>query len=309
VLDNLLVEAAARAGAEIRQTFSVDGLVIEDGMVRGIQGRSSRGAQIVERARVVVGADGVNSLVARSVKAAKYNEVPAAEAMYYAYWSGLPTDEFQIYARENRAIAAVPTHDGLTVALVAWPIEEFEVNKRDIEGNYLKSFQVEPTFAERIRGATRESKIMGTPMDGFYRHSYGPGWALVGDAGYHKDACTAQGISDAFLDAELLTNALDDAFSSRHSYEEALAAYQEARDSRTLPMFELTCQLASFEPPPPETQHLLAAIHGNQQASEDFMSVLAGTMAVQDFFDPTNVARYVDSASAGTSSTAEAQPQ
>jgi flavin-dependent dehydrogenase len=294
VLDQILVDAAAEAGVEVRESFAVDGLIIEDGVVRGIRGRSKGGGPVVERAKVVIGADGVNSVIARAVKATAYNEVPALEALYLAYWSGLPTDgEFQLYNRGDRGFGAVPTNDGLTVALVAWPIEEFEANRRDLLGNYLAAFEAEPSFAERIQGATRESRVVGKVMHNFYRQSYGPGWALVGDAGYHKDAVTAQGISDAFRDAESLTDALDAAFSGRQQVERALAGYQEARDATTMPMFELTCQLASFDPPSPEEGQLFAAIAADRVASDDFVSTLAGTMLVQEFFDPANVERYL----------------
>jgi hypothetical protein len=207
-------------------------------------------------------------MVARAVGAPTYHEVPALEALYLAYWSDLPTDgEFQLYATGDRGFGAVPTNDGLTVALVAWPIEEFDANRQDLLGNYLAAFAAEPTLAERIAGATRESRVLGKVMHNFYRQSHGPGWALVGDAGYHKDAVTAQGISDAFRDAESLTVALDDAFSGRRPMDKGLAGYQEQRDQTTMPMFELTCQMANFEPPPPEEALIIGAIAADQRAS------------------------------------------
>jgi 2-polyprenyl-6-methoxyphenol hydroxylase-like FAD-dependent oxidoreductase len=187
----------------------------------------------------------------------------------------------------------VPTNDGLTVALVAWPIEVFEVNRRDLVGNYLKALETVSSLAERIQGATRESRVVGRVMHNFYRQSYGPGWALVGDAGYHKDAVTAQGISDAFRDAESVAGALDVAFSGQGPFERAMAGHQEARDATTVPMFELTCQLASFAPPTPEEGALFAAIAADHSASIDFVSTFAGTMPVQDFFDPGNLERYL----------------
>jgi flavin-dependent dehydrogenase len=295
VLDKLLVDAAADGGAEVRESFVVDDLLVEDGAVRGIRGHRRGGRPITERARVVIGADGVNSLVARAVGATTYNEVPAREALYLAYWSGLSTDgEFQLYAREDRGLAAVPTNDGLTVALAAWPIEEFEANRHDLLGNYLLAFQADPAFAERIRRARRESRVVGKVMHNFYRQSFGPGWALVGDAGYHKDAVTAQGISDAFRDAEALAVALDAALSGRRAYDAALADYQGFRDQTTMPMFELTCQMASFEPPSPEEAELFATVAADPSASEDFVSTLAGTMRVEEFFAPDNVQRYFD---------------
>ena len=296
VLDAILVEAAAEAGAEVRESFSVDDLIREDGVVRGIRGRRSGGARVEERARIVIGADGVNSTVARLAGAPRHDEVPALEALYLAYWSNLPTGgEFQLYSRGNRALAAIPTNDGLTVALAVWPIEEFDANRRDLAGNYERAFGAEPTFSARISGARRESRIVGSVMDNFYRVSHGPGWALAGDAGYHKDAVTAQGISDAFRDAEALAEAVDDALVGRRGWDEALSAREAARDESTRPMFELTCQLASFDPPPQETIDLFLAVAQDSAASDDFVSMLAGTMPVPAFFDPANLSRYARS--------------
>ncbi|MGH2794975.1 MAG: NAD(P)/FAD-dependent oxidoreductase [Actinomycetota bacterium] len=303
VLDNLLVEAAAQAGAQVREGFSVDSLVVEDGIVRGIRGRTKGGTEVVDHARVVIGADGVHSFVAEQTGASKYVVVPPTQAMYYSYWSGMPTDgEFQTYVRDDRAFVTVPTHDDLTVVLVGWPIDQFETNKADLESAYLRSFDRDDAFAQRVRSATRESRLVGTRMENFYRQSYGPGWALVGDAGYHKDANTAQGISDAFAEAESLADAMDDVFAERRTLDDALRAYQEGRDERTMPMFELTCQFASYEPPSEEDQALFGALAGNRDAMDDFMSMFAGSMPVQTFFDPANVGRYFEAAAANASS-------
>jgi 2-polyprenyl-6-methoxyphenol hydroxylase-like FAD-dependent oxidoreductase len=135
-------------------------------------------------------------------------------------------------------------------------------------------------------------------MQNFYRRSQGPGWALIGDAGYHKDAVTAQGMTDAFRDAELVANALDEAFMGRRSQDEALADHERARDGSTRPMFDLTCQMASHEPPSEEEAELFALIASREDASRDFMSVLAGTMPVESFFDAQNLGRYMSEAGA-----------
>ena len=111
---------------------------------------------------------------------------------------------FETYIRPHRGFAAAPTHDGLTLTVGGWPYAEFEANKKDVEGNFLKMFDLAPEFADRVRGAKREAPFAGAPVPNFFRKPYGPGWALVGDAGYNKDPITAQGISDAFRDAETL---------------------------------------------------------------------------------------------------------
>ena len=123
-------------------------------------------------------------------------------------------------------------------------------------------------------------------MPNFFRKPYGPGWALVGDAGYNKDPITAQGISDAFRDAELCADALDDAFAGRSRSTTRWPPTSGRATTQVLPIYEFTTQLATLEPPPPEMQQLLGAVHGNQEAMDDFVSVIAGTVSPVEFFDP-----------------------
>src|SRR5262249_38119505 len=163
--------------------------------------------------------------------------------------SGLPTNgRFENYMRPERGWAACPTHDDLTMVVVGWPVAEFSTNRTDIEGNYLKTFELAPEFADRIHSATREARFAGTTVPNYFRKPYGPGWVLVGDAGYNKDFITAQGISDAFRDAELTADALDATFSGTMSYDDAMAGYQWTRDEHVRGMYEFTTQLATLEP-------------------------------------------------------------
>jgi 2-polyprenyl-6-methoxyphenol hydroxylase-like FAD-dependent oxidoreductase len=290
ILDKLLVDAAAEAGAEIREDFTVEEVLLEDGCVVGIRGRSKGGDTVTERAYVVVGADGRNSLVADTVRSEKYYERPPLLAPYYTYWSGLPmSGRFETYVRPNRGFAAAQTHDGLTMVVGGWPHAEFAMNKKDIEGNYLKLFELAPEFADRLGSAKREGRLAGAPTPNFFRKPYGPGWMLIGDAGYIKDPITAQGINDAFRDAERGAVALDEALARARSFDEAMGDYQRSRDVAVLPMFDFTCQLATLEAPPLEMQQLLRAIQGNQKAMDGFAQVNAGTVSPTAFFSPENV--------------------
>jgi 2-polyprenyl-6-methoxyphenol hydroxylase-like FAD-dependent oxidoreductase len=290
ILDKLLVDAAAEAGAEIREDFTVEEVLIKDGRVVGIKGRSKSGDAVTERADVVVGADGRNSLVAETVRSEKYNERPPLLAPYYTYWSGLSMKgRFETYIRPNRGFAAAQSHDGLTMVVGGWPYSEFVPNKKDIEGNYLKLFELAPEFADRLRSAKREGRLAGAPTPNFFRKPYGPGWTLIGDAGYIKDPITAQGINDAFRDAERCAIALDEGLTGVRSFDEAMGNYQRDRDTNVLPMYEFTCQLATLEPPPPEMQQLFSAIHGNQKAMDGFAQMNAGTVSPTEFFSPANV--------------------
>ena len=294
VLDALLVDAAAAAGAEVREAFTVEEVVVEDGRVTGIRGHAKGASSVTERAKVVVGADGKHSQVAKAVEPERYNEVPSLAAAYYSYWSGLPTDGFDTYIRaeDGRGWATIPTHDDLTCVVVGWPQAQFADNRKDVEGNYMRSFDLAPEFAEKIRAAKREARFVGSgDLPGFFLKPFGPGWALVGDAGYHKHPITAFGITDAFRDAEALAAALDDALAERRPYDEAMADYQRARDQDAMPIYEFTCDFAKIEPPPPEMQQLIGAMYGNQEAMDGFVSVMAGTLPAPEFFAPENAGR------------------
>jgi flavin-dependent dehydrogenase len=302
VLDALLVEAAAAAGAEVRESFTVEEVLIDDGRVMGIRGHAKGGEAVTEEARVVVGADGKHSLVAKAVKPERYNEVPSLAAAYYAYWSGLPVGGFETYIRaeDHRGWATIPTHDDLTCVVQGWPQSQFAENRKDVEATYMKSFELAPEFAERMQAAKRETRFVGSgDLPGFFLKPYGPGWALVGDAGYHKHPITAFGITDAFRDAEAVASALDDAFAERRPYEDAMADYQQARDAEALPVYGFTSDFAKLEPPPPEMQQLLGAMQGNQEAMDGFVSVMAGTLPAPEFFGPENAGRIMSQAAAG----------
>jgi len=299
VLDKVLVDGAAAAGVEVREQFGVDELVDDDGSVAGIRGHSTSGSTVTERGRVVIGADGLKSFVARSVGAEQYHERPRQLCGYYSYWSDLPMHgRFETYVRDDRGFAAAPTNDGLTLVVGGWPYTQFEDHKSNIEAEYIAIFERAPEFAERLRGATRESRVVGTAVPNFFRKPFGDGWALVGDAGYNKDFITAQGITDAFRDAELCANALDQALSGERAFDDAMGEYQQRRDEHVLPMYEFTVQLASLDPPPPEMMQLLAALPGNQAALDQFARVNAGVDSPAEFFAEDNVGRIFATAAA-----------
>ena len=296
VLDKILVDGAARAGAEVREGFTVDEVVVEDGIVVGIRGRDADGAPVTERARVVIGADGRNSHVAKAVQPHHYNEKPMLQWSYYTYWSNLPAQRMETTIRPDRGWGLFPTNDDLTLLVVGWPYAESTAYKNDVEANYLKTLELSPDVAERVRHATREERFAGGAVPNFFRKPFGPGWALVGDAGYNKDPITAQGISDAFRDAEQCADALDDAFEGRRSFEDAMSDYQQARDAHSMPIYEFTTQLATLEMPPPEMQQLLGAVYGNQDAMDAFVSIVAGTMSPVEFFDPAHIGQIMAAA-------------
>ena len=292
VLDKLLVDAASLAGAEIREAFTVEEVLFDDGQVTGIRGHERGGQTVTERARVVIGADGRHSKVARAVNPEQYNEKPELQASYYSYWSGLPMNgRFEAYDRGDRAFAVWPTNDGLTLVVGGWPIAQFEENKADIEGNFMRMLDRAPSFAERLHDAKRETRFVGAAVPNFFRKPFGPGWALVGDAGYNKDFITAMGITDAFLDAERCAGAIHEWLSGSRSFDDAMTDYQTERDQHAMPRYEFTCQFASFTPPPPEQQQLMGAVAASQDSMNAFTRMFTGSTSPADFFAPDNVGR------------------
>jgi 2-polyprenyl-6-methoxyphenol hydroxylase-like FAD-dependent oxidoreductase len=296
VLDKILVDAAAAAGAEVREGFTVDDVVMENGAVVGIRGHGQGGASVTERARIVIGADGRNSHVVTAVHPDQYHEKPMLQWGCYTYWSGLPVDGMEVVIRPERAWAAIPTNDDLTLLVLGWPYAEAAAFKADVEGNYLKTLELVPEVAERVRAATRVERFAGGSVANFFRTPFGPGWALVGDAGYNKDPITAQGMSDAFQDAERCVAALDQVFAGGRPFAEAMSEYQRVRDADALPIYEFTTQMATLEPPPPELQQLLGAVHGNADAMDAFVSVIAGSVSPLEFFAPEHIGRIMAAA-------------
>jgi flavin-dependent dehydrogenase len=251
VLDKILVDAAVAAGVEVHEGVAVKELLWDGDTVAGIRGQSREGgAPLEERARIVIGADGLHSIVAKSVQAPEYNTKPSMSFGYYAYWSGVTLETAQIHFMEDGGILAFPTNDGLYCLAAGGPGEMFPEFRKDIEGNYMKIMERQPVIHEAMRNAKREERFVGTnDQPNFFRKPFGAGWALVGDAGYHRDFVTGLGITDAFRDAELLTEAIDDGFAGRKALAQALTGYEERRNTAAGPLYELTTQLVSGEPP------------------------------------------------------------
>jgi 2-polyprenyl-6-methoxyphenol hydroxylase-like FAD-dependent oxidoreductase len=289
ILDRILVDGARDAGVEVREGFNMDDLLVEDGTVVGIRGHSGDGPREELRARIVVGADGKNSHIARLAGATSYHQKPKQQYGYYTYFRDLPVDGMTAYIRPNRAFGVMPTNDGLTLVVIGWPYAEAASLKADVEGNFMATLDLVPEFAERARRATRVEPFLGGAVPHFFRTPYGPGWVLVGDAGVTRDPITAQGISAGFADAERCAAAIHAWLRGETAYDDAMSAWHQERDAAVLPMYEFTAQMASLEPPPEELQQLLGAVQGDQVAMDQFVSVNAGTLSPEVFFSPDNI--------------------
>ena len=298
VLDQILVEAAVDAGAELREGFSVSEILTDGDTVTGIRGRSKGGSIVKEETRILLGADGKNSFVAGRVGAAEYHSKPSLACYYYTYWSGFPSESIEMHWRHQRVVLVMPTNDDLSVIVVGWPHSEFHAFRSDIEANYLKTIEAFPELCQRLVEGNREERFFGmADLPNFFRKPYGRGWALVGDAGYHRDPITAHGISDAFRDAELLSEAIDAGFSGRRPLEEALADYERQRNEEALPWYETTCQTATLvNLDSSKLLRLRAALRENQTETDRYLGTLAGTLPFKDFYSPSNIRRILSSA-------------
>ena len=286
VLDAILVEGAVEAGAELREAFTVKDVVWGNGRVVGVQGRSHGGTMATERARVVVGADGLHSTVALAVGASSYEEHSPRTNTYYTYWSGIPVRRLELYGLPGLGAATFPTNDGLAMVSIAWSTFAYPAGVRtDIEGEYMAAVRRFPALAEWVRIGERVARFAGmATIPNFFRRSAGPGWVLVGDAGYHKDPAAAQGITDAFRDAELLVDALDQAFTGARPVDDALADYTRLRDEAAMPSYRWALQLARFDALSPPMRDLFAAIAADQEWANRFCGLNAETVGPDEFF-------------------------
>jgi flavin-dependent dehydrogenase len=256
VLDTILAGAAERAGADVRQGVTITGLQRDGrGRVTGVTGHDRDGAPVEIGARHVVGADGLRSRVADLAGAAVDQAGPAGGAGQYSYYAGSRWDGFEFFVAERSFAGVFPTHDGQACIWVCNPAADARAVRRRA-GSREEAFGAllagsHPQLAERLGQARRISPVQGMlRQPNQVRQAHGPGWALVGDAGYYRDAVTAYGMSDAFRDAELLAVALDRALRGADEEPTALAGYQQQRDRALAEIFEITWRLAAYPPVP-----------------------------------------------------------
>jgi 2-polyprenyl-6-methoxyphenol hydroxylase-like FAD-dependent oxidoreductase len=217
-------------------------------------------------------------------------------------------DGAEVHFLDDCIVFGFPTNDGETCIAVEYPNSRFPEIRTDYERVFDQSLQRVPDFAARVAQGQRVSRFTGVgEIPNFFRKPYGPGWALVGDAGYHKDPVTGQGIMDAFLDAELLAQALDAGFAARQPIDDALAGYEQRRNERAMPLYELTIQSVSFEPTSPEQVMLFKALQGNQEDTNLLLGLNCGVTPIQEFMAPANLGRIIAQAQqrAATASAAD----
>lgn len=291
-LDQVLIDAARSAGAELREGVTLDALLHEDGRVVGIRGRRDDGSAFEARAKVVIGADGTHSRVAREVAAPAYHAFPKEEGAYntFSYFSDIALDGVEFYARPERMIYAWQTHDGQAVIGIIQPGHAPRVARDAIEEDFMGQMDaMVPDLAQRLRGATRQDDWVTVGVGTFCRQASGPGWALVGDAGVTVDPITAAGITNALRDAELLSGLLHEGLSGARALDAALADYGPLRDATAVPLHLFAQEMAKLTPPTEEVIGLFVALAGNQPQIDRYFGMFGQTVTPGEFFDPANL--------------------
>ncbi|NWF31113.1 NAD(P)/FAD-dependent oxidoreductase [Streptomyces sp. PKU-EA00015] len=287
VLDAILVDAAVAAGAELRDRCSVTRLLHDDtGRVVGVEGRHG-GRTFTERARLVIGADGMRSTVARLSRARYTVQDSRLTCAYYGYWQDVPAT-LELYENPQSWVAAVPTNDGATLVLTYFPQSRFEEVRTDARSAYLGQIRATaPALFDRLDGKRRIERLRGTgDQRNFFRQATGPGWVLVGDAGHHKDSITARGISDAFLQAEALVRRVGDLLGGDPvRLDRALRDYADDRDAALVPGYESTLAVAQLAPHE-QRLSLLRAVERDEDLTAIYFDMVAGIETVSALYTP-----------------------
>lgn len=249
LVDRILVDAATTAGVDVLHGVVVTDVLTDGDRVVGVRGTTRAGEPLTVRARLTVGADGIRSVVADAVGAPVERAAGAGAAVLYRYHAGLDVAGYEWAYGPGAAAGVIPTNDGLSCVFVSTTPERMRAARRagtDAAFRTLLS-AAGPAALGRLSGAVpvgRAHGWAGTP--GFVRRSWGPGWALVGDAGYFKDPITAHGMTDALRDAELLADAILETVAGGRPEHRALAGYQRRRDTLSGRLFAATEQIAGY---------------------------------------------------------------
>ena len=253
-LDPILMEAAAAAGAEVWMGAKVTALVRDRGRVTGVRVARDGSEQALE-ARLVVGADGRNSTVARLAGARKYNLTPNERFAYWSFFEGAdpgPEPTVVFHRWSGNLVLGIPTDSGLYQVLALPGLSELPRFRQNLEESYLEYVRRCDPVAHALSGARRVGKLFGMlRWEGFFREATGPGWVLAGDAGHFKDPAPGQGIQDAFRQVESLAPAIIGAINrSPSALDEALAGWARWRDEDAGEHYWLAADLGKACPAP-----------------------------------------------------------
>jgi len=277
VLDNVLVQGAREAGAEVRERATARELIIEDGIVVGIRYSDHDDRLQDVHARLVIGADGWNSFVGKAIDAPQYEVRATKVGFRYAYYSGIPIKRVEMAWVHPHFAYIFPTNDGLACMAAATADATFNGYAAGDDRTLIDLFDAaSPRLSGFLRGGTRESNVYTYHgLSGRFVQPYGPGWALVGDAAYFQDPVVGQGIANALAGAQLLADAVLEGFHDPTALQESLSQYQHSRDQAMANTYSASQQLASLD----WTDEELPDLHGRLADAPAHLSALLGLTA------------------------------
>lgn len=249
-LDGLLQDAAVAAGAELRDRTMVERLLFEDGRAVGVVARRG-GSEAPLRTDLVVGADGRRSLVAAEVGAGEYMGYDAPRAMYWAYWDmpeawhteRYPFDMYVAHVGPHVRVIFQTDHDQLLIGSLP-SVREARPWKHHPLDALTANLAQDEFIGPLIAGRLPASSVRGTLKERyFFREGAGPGWALVGDAGHHKEFVVGDGITEALIQARSLAAAIG------RGSDVALQRWWRERDVKALPGYFWGRDEGSLDPP------------------------------------------------------------
>ncbi|MEV6560743.1 NAD(P)/FAD-dependent oxidoreductase [Nocardia sp. NPDC051756] len=292
VLDKILVDAAGNAGVEVIHGFTVNELIFDGDTVAGIRGQVGEGAEQEFRAKLVIGADGSNSTVAKAVGAEVYEGSPAACFIYYSYYDGLDWGMQHRTGFGEQQFASWPTNDGLALVAVMRKRDRFRDFRTDPDAGVQEIVsQIDPELGVSLQDSGKRVEQF-RPMlypDNYRRRSFGPGWALVGDAGYHKDPFTGWGITDAFKYAQLLSDLVHEGLSGASPMAEVLAEYERERDLQSASTYELTESISGLSLSP-YYDSVFRATSYDAEYTKGFFGLIAGIYSPEKYFGEQELA-------------------
>jgi flavin-dependent dehydrogenase len=283
VLDQILVEAAVDAGVEFAPGCLLVGVEFDGGRVSGARLRTATGSLVTERANLVIGADGMSSKLAAAVGARTVVEDPRLTCTYYTGWTGLAA-EFTVREGRGSWIATVPTHDGVTLVVTYFPQDRFsEIRTDPLTAHRAAVRALAPDLDECMADGEQVDRLVGTANQrNFFRQAHGPGWALVGDAGHHRDSITARGITNAFRQAELLDDELPGDLADESGLDAALSRFAGRRDRALMDCYRSTLGSARLQVDPLRLR-MLRTISAMPEQTARFFALSAGLMSMDDF--------------------------